>query len=234
MSSYTDEIVALSKAGLTDAQFAAAVAGLGQKADQAAAPVKPAPTMGGKTVQIDPIVPAGTPNTVTMPQPALNGSTGTGHVLSLPQVIVVPEMATHPDAETIGGYFGRVSLQSGGDIQSEGAFAMLLVGPFAQSHGLNVSDPNQWPLIVDWYNNRLLYMSAAERAQAIAAQAQWNATMANIGKQAGTQAAQQQRQHVEANRRHQNGVAQGTIQATATAPTPPPPAPAGDVDVKVQ
>jgi len=185
----------------------------------------------GIQAQIDPIVPSGTVGTVTLPRPAPNGAPGTGHVLSLPQVIVVPAMATHPDAETVGGYFGRVSLQSGGDIQGEGAFAMLLVGPFAQSHGLNVSDPNQWPLIVDWYNNKLLYMTAAEKQATEQAQAQWAAAMANLGKQAGTPAAQQQRQHVEANRRHQKGVAQGTIPATTPPPTPPD---SGDVNVPIQ
>jgi hypothetical protein len=113
---------------------------------------------------IEPVVPAGTANTVTLPV--------TGHVLSIAQ----------PPGEMFPGYCRRVSLQAAaGDAvkakENGNLIGMLFLGTqsvFAPFGGF-MADGSNWPQAADRFFNGRAYMTPAELAQADADAAQWAA-----------------------------------------------------------
>jgi hypothetical protein len=109
-------------------------------------------------VRVDPVVPSGTPGTVTLPK--------TGHVLSLPQV----------PAENFMGYCTRVVDQCSGNEATLGA---LLGGmsDFLFPQGFN-PDGTGWPEGADKFYNVRAYMTPEEVARDAGLKAQWDALAA--------------------------------------------------------
>lgn len=106
-------------------------------------------SIAGQKVQVDCLLPSGTPDTVTL--------VPTGHTLSLP----------HPEkGEMLIGYCQRVAVQAGGMPQQAGGLIVMQgVGP---SH---TGDPMlDYPIIVDAYFNRVPWMTPTERAEYVLAQ----------------------------------------------------------------
>jgi hypothetical protein len=179
--------------------------------------------------QIDPIVPPGTPGTVTLPQ--------TGHVLSVPR----PDLG-----EMFVGYCTRVSAQCGGNKDTVGALFSFGDAVFSKSGGYK-ADGTNWPVTADRFFSPILYLTDAEKAQTAAGMAEWDKAMANIGKDqstvnqstvlttaARTPDAQRQRQRIHENRKHQKAILAGVPPAQAPAPAPPVVPPSGDVNVPIQ
>lgn len=141
-----DEILAiLSNTSLTQAEQATLLSALVTPVAVTPAPqaltVAAPPSVGGVAVRIDPVVPAGSPNTITMEV--------TGHVLSLP----LPSQG-----EGLLGYFQRTSLQTGGNAADAGGL-MVTAGAYADKFQMDVGNANSWPYVCDYYANTVAYMN---------------------------------------------------------------------------
>lgn len=119
--------------------------------------------------RVDPVVPEGTPYTVTLP--------ATGHTLSV----------ARPDlGEMFVGYCQRVSDQAGGDPKTVGALFLGTARYFAPFGGFK-SDGSNWPQAADKFYNMRAYMTDAERAKDDAAKASWEAVYDRMGRGEGRQ-----------------------------------------------
>jgi hypothetical protein len=106
--------------------------------------------------RIDPVVPPGTPGTVTLP--------ATGHVLSV----------ARPDLhEMFVGYCERVSAQAGGNAATVGALMLGTAYLFEKLGGYRADGAN-WPEAADRFYNLRSYFTPEEQAAEDAAKAARN------------------------------------------------------------